>query len=508
MSRSGRRRTGPASDAHPDGWRRPCGASPPRRPVPSHISRPMTSIRSAPPITPIAPPPVADLDWSPDRAEALGHDAVALWRELLERLRDLPISTARGQEEVRDAVAHAVPDEPLGHDELLASLRTLVLENATYTGHPGFVAFISGSGTIPGAAADLLAAAHQPERRRMAAGAGRDGDRAAARAAGSRSGCGSPPRRAASSPPAARCRRSPASRWRATRWPDGTCGAPALQGERAAHDVRVGAVARGEHARRRHARAGQRRDAIHRRGRGAAHARGPAARGDRARRARRPPAGRRWWPRRGRWAPAPSIRSTRSPTCARSTALWLHVDGAYGGVAALTDELAPRFAGIERADSIALDPHKWLYTPHSGGVVLVRDERRMAESFGVRARATCRGQGAHRPRGGLLRADAELLARLPRAEDLDLAARARLGGVQPPHRARRGARALAAPARARRGGAGAGGAAARRSPSPASATCRPSCAGAPTRRTYLNTLNERAHGRAPDRAGGCSRRTS
>jgi glutamate/tyrosine decarboxylase-like PLP-dependent enzyme len=65
--------------------------------------------------------------------------------------------------------------------------------------------------------------------------------------------------------------------------------------------------------------------------------------------------------------------------------VWLHVDGAYGGVAALTDELAPRFAGIERADSIALDPHKWLYTPHSGGVVLVRDERRLGESFGVHA---------------------------------------------------------------------------------------------------------------------------
>jgi glutamate/tyrosine decarboxylase-like PLP-dependent enzyme len=63
--------------------------------------------------------------------------------------------------------------------------------------------------------------------------------------------------------------------------------------------------------------------------------------------------------------------------------LWFHVDGAYGGTAALVDELRPMFAGIERADSIAFDPHKWLYTPHSGGVVLVRDMQRLADAFSV-----------------------------------------------------------------------------------------------------------------------------
>jgi glutamate/tyrosine decarboxylase-like PLP-dependent enzyme len=68
--------------------------------------------------------------------------------------------------------------------------------------------------------------------------------------------------------------------------------------------------------------------------------------------------------------------------CARE-AMWLHVDGAYGGIAALTDELHPLFAGIERADSVALDPHKWLYTPHSGGALLVRDQRHLAQAFGV-----------------------------------------------------------------------------------------------------------------------------
>jgi glutamate/tyrosine decarboxylase-like PLP-dependent enzyme len=63
--------------------------------------------------------------------------------------------------------------------------------------------------------------------------------------------------------------------------------------------------------------------------------------------------------------------------------LWFHVDGAYGGVAAMTDELRPLFRGIERADSVVLDPHKWLYTPQSGGALVVRDLERLREAFSV-----------------------------------------------------------------------------------------------------------------------------
>jgi aromatic-L-amino-acid decarboxylase len=49
----------------------------------------------------------------------------------------------------------------------------------------------------------------------------------------------------------------------------------------------------------------------------------------------------------------------------------------------LADDLRPLFAGIERADSIAFDPHKWLYTPQSGGCVVIRDFELMRRAFDV-----------------------------------------------------------------------------------------------------------------------------
>ena len=52
--------------------------------------------------------------------------------------------------------------------------------------------------------------------------------------------------------------------------------------------------------------------------------------------------------------------------------MWYHVDGAYGALAALLEDLKPEYKGMERADSIALDFHKWLYQPFEGGCTLVR----------------------------------------------------------------------------------------------------------------------------------------
>src|SRR5436189_2324652 len=61
--------------------------------------------------------------------------------------------------------------------------------------------------------------------------------------------------------------------------------------------------------------------------------------------------------------------------------LWLHVDGAYGGFAALAPSARPLFASIKEADSLALDPHKWLYLPIDCGCILYRDPEMARATF-------------------------------------------------------------------------------------------------------------------------------
>jgi aromatic-L-amino-acid/L-tryptophan decarboxylase len=63
--------------------------------------------------------------------------------------------------------------------------------------------------------------------------------------------------------------------------------------------------------------------------------------------------------------------------------LWLHVDAAYGGFAALTANGRAVLAGIDRADSVTLDPHKWLYQPMECGCVLIRDGARLERTFAI-----------------------------------------------------------------------------------------------------------------------------
>ncbi len=61
--------------------------------------------------------------------------------------------------------------------------------------------------------------------------------------------------------------------------------------------------------------------------------------------------------------------------------LWLHVDGAYGAAACLSERGKKLMAGIERADSLSLDPHKWLFQPFEIGCVLARDARLLKKTF-------------------------------------------------------------------------------------------------------------------------------
>ncbi len=61
--------------------------------------------------------------------------------------------------------------------------------------------------------------------------------------------------------------------------------------------------------------------------------------------------------------------------------VFFHVDAAYGGAALLSRALAPRLAGIERADSITIDPHKWMLMPNDAGCILVRDAQWLKDAF-------------------------------------------------------------------------------------------------------------------------------
>ena len=69
----------------------------------------------------------------------------------------------------------------------------------------------------------------------------------------------------------------------------------------------------------------------------------------------------------------------------RDEGLWLHVDGAFGALTILSPQLAGRLAGIESADSLAFDFHKWLHVPYDTGCLLVRDQATLLATFDDRA---------------------------------------------------------------------------------------------------------------------------
>jgi aromatic-L-amino-acid decarboxylase len=80
--------------------------------------------------------------------------------------------------------------------------------------------------------------------------------------------------------------------------------------------------------------------------------------------------------------------------------IWFHVDGAYGALAVMSPEVAPRFAGIERADSIAFDFHKWAQVQYDAGFILVRDGRLHHDTFAAPAAYLARetrGMAANSP---------------------------------------------------------------------------------------------------------------
>jgi aromatic-L-amino-acid decarboxylase len=328
---------------------------------------------------PHPPAPVTDLAWSPVDAHDLATRVVDIWTELLERLPALPVTHDVTPAETGPALALPVPEEPMPVDDLVAHLRELTFEQSLQVGHPAFFAYIVGAGTVPGAAAELLAAGLNPN------------------LGGYRL-----------SPGAAEIELH-LTRWLAERFglPEGaggmimTGGAMAnFVGLKCARDDRMGIDVR-EHGVRDHdpvaIYASEEAHVVIRRsadmlGLGAGAVRAIALDGEQR---MRPDALAEAIERdRAGGTRALALVATAGTTTtgsidplpaladlAEEHGLWLHVDAAYGGAAVLSDELRPLLAGIERADSVAVDPHKWLYTAQSAGCVLLRDFGHLSRSF-------------------------------------------------------------------------------------------------------------------------------
>jgi glutamate/tyrosine decarboxylase-like PLP-dependent enzyme len=332
---------------------------------------------------PVPPPPVPDLDWDPDRAAAFAGRAVDLWKEYLERLPSLPISRGRPAEEVRSAVAMDIPDDPMPDDELFAFLRAALLEWSVYPGHPAFMAYVTGPGTVPGAPAELLASgvnmnvggwllspsATEIELELVAWFA--DAFGLPPTAAGLLVSGG-----AVANLVALKAARDHVAGWDVRREGVAAPGRPPLAmylssethvvSQRAADILGIGwdamrvvpvdAAFRIDVPALRKAIAEDRAAGVL-----------PIAVVSSA----------------GTVATGAIDPLDELADLCRDEGLWFHVDAAYGGPAVLADDLRPAFSGIERADSIAFDPHKWLYVPHSAGCVLLREGSLLASSFEV-----------------------------------------------------------------------------------------------------------------------------
>jgi len=88
--------------------------------------------------------------------------------------------------------------------------------------------------------------------------------------------------------------------------------------------------------------------------------------------------------------PLPAVADT-----AAAEDLWLHVDGAYGAAAVVCERGREELAGLDRADSLTMDPHKWLFQPFEIGGVLVRDVHHLHRAFRLKAEYLEDAMGEH-----------------------------------------------------------------------------------------------------------------
>lgn len=322
------------------------------------------------------------LDMEPGRVRRMVEMVGELYEEYLTRLPELPVDRQRSVDEVRDAAIAEVPEEGIDDRALIEFLRTTMFSGAMHTGHPGFLAYISGSGTPPGAIADLVAAAINQN-----VGGWRLGPGATElelhltrwfaqmfdlpEAAGGLVLSGGSMANFVGLKVARDRALGPNSRT------DGVQGVPLtayasaevhFATTRAADMLGLGSAS---------VRTIET-DDVYRMDVGALRA---AIEGDLAD-GHKPFAVIATAGTTGTGAVDPL--DAVAEVCA-AYQLWMHVDAAYGGATVVSPDLKPLLAGVEKADSIAFDPHKWMYTPLSGGVVLVRDLQWLADSFGAEA---------------------------------------------------------------------------------------------------------------------------
>jgi aromatic-L-amino-acid/L-tryptophan decarboxylase len=329
------------------------------------------------------PAPVADLDWDSARMRSLAGRAVDLYAEFLDGLDGMPIARDVPADRVREAVVRPVPAQGLPDDELIEHVREVLVEWGVQCGHPRFLAYVTGSGTVPGAVGEMLAAAvnmnvggwqlspsaSEIELALMRWFCDRYGLPASAGGLLVSGG-------AMANMVALKAARDHAAGWNTRR--DGIAAGPALAiyataethvvTDRAADALGLGTAA-------------VRRVPVDGSLRMVPSALAELVAADRA----------------GGVRPMAVVATAGTTSTGAidpideiagvcsDLGVWLHVDAAYGGPAVLADDLRPLLAGIERADSIAFDPHKWLYIAQSAGCVLVRDAQHLAEAYQVHA---------------------------------------------------------------------------------------------------------------------------
>ena len=300
-------------------------------------------------------------------------------------LPERPVTRDEKASSIRDALGldRSLPESGTDPDRLVERTTQLLFDHSLFNAHPRFFGYITAPPAPIGILGDFIASALNANVGQLAALAGRDGDRSADRAVDR---------------PAHRLRRhvrrparerrqhgesGRASLPRAPReapWDVRTLGTTDGSGRRLAA-VRLGRDAHMDSEGGGSLRARHRRDSLDPDRRRLAHgsSRRFAARligiGRRA-------TCRSWSSARpDRSAPASSTLCRPSRRSATRANLWFHVDGAYGGFAAATPDAPADLAALSLADSVAVDPHKWLYAPLEAGCALVRDPEHLRRAF-------------------------------------------------------------------------------------------------------------------------------